>query len=371
MVRPLLLLVALPLASPCVAIASPEPPPPFRGVSLERETALQLLVANNPPFLVDVDTGRTTAVTGLPTQRRLVLAVQPAGKHAVIWLDRRGLRATGAPRGKIYLVRRGTTTARRIATGWEAAASTDGRGVWVKGYSRIDRCTLREVDLAGRVRTPARSIRCTTRLVDAGSSPILQRGAATIDPATGRAIVADRDVTALAGRFAVTRDLTVVNRETNERWTLPRFSRLGSPSTQGGLDQAVVSPDQTQVAISVSDPAWRDTGVQVTDTWLLEPSTRRLDPLPDMPARVSLKFTSIAWSRDGQLVILERRARIQQRQRQFHPVAARGKVIPRAAAGAQGRGEGPLPVSHRATRLPASSTSATVPAFAHLEVNQS
>jgi hypothetical protein len=42
----------------------------------------------------------------------------------------------------------------------------------------------------------------------------------------------------------------------------------------------------------------------VTDVWLLDPATRRFRHLPDMPAIVDLKFTSMAWTSDGRLVML-------------------------------------------------------------------
>jgi hypothetical protein len=38
--------------------------------------------------------------------------------------------------------------------------------------------------------------------------------------------------------------------------------------------------------------------------WLLDTRTRKLTQLPGMPAFVSLKFTSMAWTHDGRLVLL-------------------------------------------------------------------
>ncbi len=45
-------------------------------------------------------------------------------------------------------------------------------------------------------------------------------------------------------------------------------------------------------------------GIQVTDVWLLDPATRHFRHLPDMPAAVQLKFTSMAWASDSRLVML-------------------------------------------------------------------
>ncbi len=76
------------------------------------------LVADNPPFVLDVDTGAITPVAGVDTRGRPVLSVQAAGRDAVFWLQRSSGRDTA---GQTYVLRRGSTRARRIATGSEVA----------------------------------------------------------------------------------------------------------------------------------------------------------------------------------------------------------------------------------------------------------
>ena len=88
-------------------------PAPLHGAPLTGKTGLRLLVANVPPLLVDVDSGRVTRVTGLPLQGKPVLSVSAVGKDAVVWLDHP---SRGVPRAEIYLVRRDTTKATRLAT---------------------------------------------------------------------------------------------------------------------------------------------------------------------------------------------------------------------------------------------------------------
>jgi hypothetical protein len=46
------------------------------------------------------------------------------------------------------------------------------------------------------------------------------------------------------------------------------------------------------------------TAEQALDVWLLDTETGRLTQLPGMPAFVSLKRTSMAWTDDGRLVLL-------------------------------------------------------------------
>lgn len=86
-----------------------------------------------------------------------------------------------------------------------------------------------------------------------------------------------------------------------------RATRLAYPSRirgQGGFDEALVDPTGRLVALSFADPAYELSASQVTDVWLLDTERGTLRQLPDMPAAVSLKRTSMAWAPDGRLVIL-------------------------------------------------------------------
>jgi hypothetical protein len=119
--RLLLLLVVVAAAAGSATAAEP---PPLRGVPLADNTGLRLLVADDPPFLLDVDSGRVTPITGLQVRDRPVLSVLQVGRDAVAWLQR--LPARGTPRAEIYVVRRGTTKAVRLATAFDVAPSADG-----------------------------------------------------------------------------------------------------------------------------------------------------------------------------------------------------------------------------------------------------
>jgi len=62
----------------------PRQPAPLRGVPLRGETGLRLVVADIPPFVLDVGTGRATPVLGIPAVKRGVLwVVGVAGRAAV------------------------------------------------------------------------------------------------------------------------------------------------------------------------------------------------------------------------------------------------------------------------------------------------
>jgi len=165
---------------------------------------------------------------------------------------------------------------------------------------------LREISLDGSERQPPRPVSCAARLVDASTGALLIDGASIIDPSTGETLLDAIRLWAIVGDFAVTAEglqgpLAVTDLRSGERWPLRYPSRIGG---QGGLDEAAVHPKRALVALSFSDPAYQFGGTQVTDVWLLDPATRQLCHLPDMPAAVSLKFTSMSWTSDGRLVIL-------------------------------------------------------------------
>jgi hypothetical protein len=169
-------------------------------------------------------------------------------------------------------------------------------------------CVLRELWLDGHERRRARPVPCSTRLVNSGSGGLLVQGSSVVDPAGGRTVLRSGGIWALAGRFALTGSskdgLELSDLRTGSRWRLGRPSRVGGATSLGGIDQAAVSIDGKSIAVSFSDPAWQGGGTQVTDVWSLNPSTRRFHHLPDLPAAVSLKFTSMAWAGRRRLVML-------------------------------------------------------------------
>jgi hypothetical protein len=282
-------------------------PPPLRGVPLPHRTGLRSLVADDPPFLLDVDTGRVTTIAGLQVRDRPVLSVLRVGKDTVVWLQR--LPARGIPRAEIYVVHRGTTKAVRIATAAAVAPSADGHAVWLKSFEDARHCTLREVALDGRTRRGGRPVPCSTRLVDAGAEGLLVQGSSVVDPRTDRTLARSGSVLAMAGDFLLTAGgshgrLALTDLSRGTRWRLSSPSRIGGPGSQGGIDQAAVSAGRSRIAVSFSDPAWQGSGTQMTDVWLLNPMTRRFAHVPGTPAAVALKFTSMAWTGDGRLVLL-------------------------------------------------------------------
>src|SRR5581483_8529484 len=293
------LLVPSALAAVAVCSAAGGTPGPLRGAPLSRHTGIELLVSADPPFVLDVDSGRVTPVTGIDVGDRPVLSVVGVGANANVWVDRHG---RGRPSAELYVVRGGRTRATRLGNGWDVVPARDGHAVWVKSYLGRGRCTLRELRLDGSTLRAARPVACSTRLVDAGGRPVLARPASVADPATRTTFLHVGGVQAITGHVALTGDahsgLSLVDLRSGRR------TRLAWPGLAGGFDQAAVDPQSGRIAVSFSDPAWQGGGVQVTDVWLLDPSTRRFRHVPGFPAAVRLKFTSMAWTADGRLVLV-------------------------------------------------------------------
>jgi len=277
-------------------------PAPLRGVQLGRETALRLVVADIPPFVLDVDSGRVTRVPDVPAVQRGVLSVVGvAGKTAVVV-------ARSAPDAKLYAVRGRGARVSYLGTGRNVWPAADGRSVWVQSVAVRSRCALRRVGLDGReIRVP-RAFPCATRSDPGGSLGLIVNRTRVLDPLTGRTVLKARwGVLAAAGQMLLLagpgKQFTLIDVETRiER-------RLPWPSVLTWSPEPAVDPRGRFVALAFADPAWKGGGQQVTDVWLLDTKTRKLTQLPGMPAFVSLKFTSMAWTHDGRLVLLGERDR--------------------------------------------------------------
>lgn len=282
-------------------------PRQLHGVPLTAATGLELLVSADPPYLLDLDSGAVRPVTGLGVRGPgPVLSALAVGRDAVVWIDRRPL-TRGIEKDGIFLVRHGATIATRIAVGSDVQPAADERSVWVKSFSDAHHCALRELNLAGRELRAPRPVPCSAALINPGAGALLVDGRSVIDPASGRVLLRTGSVWVIAHHLALTvgqplHPLTLTDLRTGEHRALRWPSRIGGP--QAGPDEAAVDPRAKLIAVSFSDPAYELTGTQVTDVWLLDPTAGRWQQLPDMPADVALKFTSMSWTSDGRLVML-------------------------------------------------------------------
>ena len=290
----------IPLIAACAAAAvqpgrSPEPMP-LRGVPLARETGLRLLVANNPPFVLDVDRGRTARLSGARAITGGVLTVVGvAGRAAVVLAQ--------YPQGRLYAVRGRAARASYLGRGSDVVPAGRGRAVWVKSSLSRSRCTLRKVGLNGRQLVGPRAFRCAATISFGGSVGLVVSRTRVIDPLRRRTVLKSR-----WGVIAAARERLVLAGPGRRMALLDATTRaqlpVRWPSILLRLDQPAVDPRGRFVALAFADPARKGAGRQALDVWLLDAETGNLTQMPGMPAFVALKRTSMAWTDDGRLVLL-------------------------------------------------------------------
>jgi len=271
-------------------------PTPLHGMPLRGSTGLRLVVADNPPIVLDVDAARATPVRRVPTLRRGVLWVVGVGAQSAVVVARSVWR-----HADLYGVRGRAARVVVLGDGEAVAPAADGRSVWIKSFTRWG-CTLRQRSLEGiEIRAP-RAFPCASTIASAGSYGLVVNRTRVIDPRTGQTRLRARwGVLAATGRTLVlagpSRTFTIVGAGGRV------LRRIPWPSTLGGLDAPAADPRGRFVALAFADPA-----AQALDVWLLDTKTMRLTQLPAMPTLVPLKRTSMAWTRDGQLVLLSHKS---------------------------------------------------------------
>ena len=276
----------------------PREPTALRGVPLHGTTGLRLVVADKPPFVLDVDRGSVAPVRAVPTVKRGVLwVVGVGGRAAVVGV------ASAWRRAGLYAVRGRGARVSYLGTGSNVWPVRGGRAVWVQGLVGRSRCTLREVALDGRVLRAPRAFPCATASDPAGGSlGLVVHRTRLVDPLTARTVHTTRwGILAAAGTKLLLagpgRRLTLLDTETGARRSL----RSPAPFAEQ-VPGASVDPRGRLVALSYGNPAWGTR--QVLDVWLLDATTGKLSQLPGMPAFVSLKYTNMAWTDDGRLVLV-------------------------------------------------------------------
>ncbi len=289
-------LAGLAVAAAAVAVGGGAGEPvPLRGQPLSESMGLRLLVADDPPFVLDVDSGRSTRVRGL-TRLSSVSVSSAAGKAGVVIAGE-----------EVFAVRGRAAHVTRLGPARDAVPSPGGRSVWLKTGAGGTSCMLREVRLDGtatgaRSRTP-----CASLIQPGGSVGVVAGRTSVVDPATGRVRYRSRwGILAAAGQKLVLagpgRQLTLVDVTTRAE------RRLSWPSIVTYTDRPAVDPRGRYVVLAFANPAWPDergdTAGQVMDAWLLDTRTAELTQVPGMPAFVGLKTTSMEWTSDGRLVLL-------------------------------------------------------------------
>ncbi|MQA84019.1 MAG: hypothetical protein GEV03_05135 [Streptosporangiales bacterium] len=278
-------------------------------------TGLRLMVAADLPVLLDVDSGRTTPIVGLPHGDGQLHHVLRVGNNSVIISSRTcdGCR----PTGRAFVLQ--GRTAVPLGSAWSVAPSLDGQGVWMLAHAGDDRCTLSEMGLDGVLRHPARPIDCRAQLrketpagilVDLPADGYQPPDSALLDPETGEAVGRYPPIEAMTEHVTLTESgagseppvageygrFALMDLLSGTRDLLPWPSRLA------WTGEAAEDPTGRFLAVEFVDPS-HGPG-QLMDVWVLDTEARRWLQLPQMPTYTDLKRTSMAWTTDGRLVML-------------------------------------------------------------------
>jgi hypothetical protein len=274
--------------------------PPLRGVPIPGATHLLLVVPSDPPSIVDVDRRTVTPVAGIAAIGRGAITVAPAHGGALAELI-----SNGRTRA-VWIGIDGTT--RPVATGFGVAPAASSSATWVLDRVSPGHCLLRHVP-ALRRREP---VPCGYLEGDGDAGVVIDTatGELLADHTTGRVRVR---VTGEGSLIAPLHgDLVLENRDSTPANTGSlSLVRLGSgarralrwPSSLGWLDGVVAEPRGPLVAVGFANPS---TAPQSEDLFVLDTRTGRFTHVPGFPIAEDLKFSSMAWARDGRLVLTAR-----------------------------------------------------------------
>ncbi len=282
--------------------SSVEPLPMLPGTTLKGPTHLRLVVANVPPYVLDVDAHTVRRVRGI--EHASYGSVMPIKGGALAVMERLCGSCRAPVRGFVVGP---DGSARPLAGGRSVAAARSTVAVWVLDRDRRQRCTVRLVP-GGRARVP---VPCGTLGgdTDAGLLLWVNGGTVLVDRETGsvraRSVGEGAEVVPLRGDLVLDHGadgkIALADLVSGERRVL-RW-----PSILGGLDQVLAQPHGPLVAIGFADPAYPGPA-QAEDLFLLDTNTGRFTHVPGFPAQIRLKFSSMAWTRDDRLVMLFRAA---------------------------------------------------------------
>ncbi|MEV4890071.1 hypothetical protein AB0K48_11845 [Nonomuraea sp. NPDC055795] len=266
---------------------------------------LRLLVTGARAYLLEVDSGRRTAIEGLPPGREywgftagrtVVAAIRPGRRDP----------------GRIYVL--DGARARALADGVWAFASRDGRGVWVTRPAG-SRCELREYSFTGTASRPGFPVGCDEApFADSVLGLLANRNDGTmavLSRDSGRPLSVSRGEpgwqvlgTTRGQALALVRSLGAGGRESLALLdpATRRVTPVRPPATEGRAAEAVPGPDGRLLAVRFVDPAFPGPR-QYLDVWVLDVGTLRWTRLPSMPVPASIKTTSMAWTPDGRLVL--------------------------------------------------------------------
>lgn len=291
------------------ATARPAGPlPRLTGPALAGPAHLHLVVSGAPPYIYDVDANAVREVPGVIASPHSLLSVMPSGGGALaaVWqatCDPCAGEVTYARDWEAFRIRLDGSV-RRAGSGWSFAPARNSSAVWALRRGSDRKCRLKLLPSARpSVRMPCAVL---DRDTEAGLLVWTSSGQKLVDARTGRTGAGARRLEPIHADLALEETGEEMLEENRLSLVeLPTGARrpLKWPSIIRKLDEIVVQPHGTLVAVGFGDPAYRD-AAQALDVWILDTATGRFTQLPGFPAQVRLKFSSMAWTSDDRLVLL-------------------------------------------------------------------
>jgi hypothetical protein len=279
------------------ATARPAGPlPRLEGPALAGPTHLHLVVSAKPPYIYDVDanTLRTVSTASGP----LDSWVRPSGSGAFV----AGFGCCASTKAAYRIHVDGSV--QRLAVGGSLAPASDSPATWALRRSSAGHCRLSLVP--GRRAAVAAPCHPLAGAGEAGVLMWTSSGEILVGTRTGRVRARASSIVPVHGDlvFEETGAGTLEDRISLVDLATGTRRRLRWPSIlRAGLSEVVVQPGGDLVAVGFGDPAYPGPA-QAMDVWILDAKTGKYTHLPGMPAQVRLKFSSMAWTSDGRLVLL-------------------------------------------------------------------
>ena len=300
-----LLAACIALAVAAAVPAAAREPAPLRGTPLG-PTGLRLVVADVPPFVLDVDSGAVTRLRGVDVAVDGILWVLGVSRHAAVVVA--DARDPNTANKRLYKVSDGHARVTPLGSARDVTPDAAGRGIWATRQSGRSACTLGRIGLDAR-RSASRAIPCNWLITPGGALGLVVHRTSVIDPFTaGEVLATTQGILAVAGRSAPARRAGRTLLEGLRDHARGHGDRHGAPVAPTGADRLVGHPGGRSPRplhrARVRRPGVAPERDQVLDVWVLDTKTATLTRVPGMPAFVHLKATSMAWTHDGRLVLL-------------------------------------------------------------------
>lgn len=273
---------------------------PVQAARPQTTAGLRLLVPSIPPSIVDPEAGTTQPVAGGNWTGVANLSLAPVPGGAIATAYRRG--------GESAVMVRPDGSAHVIASGSSVYGAWNADAAWTLRHASAGGCVLRLVP--GGVRESR--VRCGWLVADGAAGAVIgsSSGQVLVDHQTGRVLArvsGEGSIAPLRGDLVLENAGSAVLDGSNRLSLLHlhggRRRALRWPSALPDLDGVVAAPRGALVAVGFAAPGGNPQGA---DLFLLDTRTGRFRHVPGFPVSEDLKWSSVAWSPDGRLVMTVR-----------------------------------------------------------------